>query len=203
MPALPDDKRSRVRVIVLAAGAGRRMGRPKQLVHFEGRPLLVHAMEQARATGCPVDVVLGAETERCREILQQLAAPPRILVNENWDQGMAGSLQLGVRSAPPECAALFIALCDQPRIPREHFTALIDAWLTNPDSIIASTYAERIGAPCVFGRQDFHHLLELSGDRGARDLLFRERHRVQALPCPEAALDVDRPEDLTACEDLR
>lgn len=192
-----------MRVVILAAGAARRMGRPKQLIELDGRPLLLHALDQARFTGCPVDVVLGAEIDRCRAILQQCPEPPRILHNDDWHEGIAASVRLAVASAPPDCEALLLALCDQPRIPREHFAALVDAWFnrTEPDTIVASAYGNGIGAPAIFGRTYFADLLALSGDRGARALLLRERQRVHAVPCPHAEHDIDQPEDLAACEE--
>lgn len=204
MPA-PSSPPLEARVVLLAAGASTRMGRPKQLLSFEGRPLLLHAFDQALSTGLDVDIVLGCEVQRCRTLLREHMTPAtatraRILVNHDWSEGMASSVRLGVNSAPNSCQALLFMLCDQPRVPHEHFAALLNAWSNGTATLVASAYGATVGVPAVFGREHFRELLELQGDRGARALLARQSAEVHAIDCPEAALDLDRPEDLVALD---
>ena len=106
--------------IVLAAGASARLGRPKQLVPYRGRPLLqaiVDAVEEWPVD--PVVVVLGAHAD---EILDAVDFGGVIVaINEDWQEGMASSIRVGFdilgRDGGVERA--FVVLGDQPEIPAE------------------------------------------------------------------------------------
>ena len=87
-------------------------------------------------------------------------------------------------------------LADLPLITTEHLETLVITWSESPTSIVASAFEDTLGPPIVFPRTDFDALLELKGDRGARPVIEANRDRVQAVPCEEAAFDIDRPEDL-------
>lgn len=209
MPPLPENDspdeqvapaadEAHVRILILAAGASRRMGRPKQLLPYKGSSLLAHAAHRALATGCAVDVVLGANAEACRRELRDPGV--RILENLDWPEGIAASIRCGVLAAPADCRALLVMLCDQPRIPTEHYNALVAAWSAQPAGIVASTYDGTVGVPALFPRERFADLLALRGDRGARALLAREQDRLRTIVCPAARLDLDRPEDFAALQ---
>ncbi|MEO7235035.1 MAG: NTP transferase domain-containing protein, partial [Lapillicoccus sp.] len=70
-PTTPASPGPRVGV-VLAAGAGRRMGMPKALVHeTDGTSWLVRAVGALTGSGCsPVVVVLGARADEARRLLE-------------------------------------------------------------------------------------------------------------------------------------
>src|SRR5690348_4030085 len=83
---------SAIPVLLLAAGNSTRMGRPKQLLDYRGRPLLRHSVEQALGSACrPVMVVLGAEADACRAAIGDL--PVEIVVNADWAEGMGSSIR--------------------------------------------------------------------------------------------------------------
>src|SRR5215475_6610558 len=80
-----------VALLLLAAGGSTRMGRPKQLLEYRGRPLLRHSVEQALGSRCrPVVVVLGAEADACRAAIQD--APVDVMINHAWAEGMGSSI---------------------------------------------------------------------------------------------------------------
>ena len=175
--------------IVLAAGASRRFGSPKQLHVFEGKPLVLRAVETALEIA-ETTVVLGSNAESIAPVLEGL--PVEVVVAEDWEEGMAASLRAGIRSAEASGAdAALILLCDQPRVTAQHLQALIDAF--EPGGIVASDYSDALGPPCVFDSVHFPRLLALSGDSGARKLLSRETCRSVAFP--DGLYDIDSPAD--------
>jgi CTP:molybdopterin cytidylyltransferase MocA len=188
-----------VHVVVLAAGGSSRFGSPKQLVRFNGRPLLHSAVSRAvEVAGHCVTVVLGAHAAEFSALLRH--TPASIAVNRNWSDGMAGSIRAGLTSVPGAADAVLLTLADQATVTAEDLRRLIGAWRRNTSSIAAAVYSGDVGAPAVFPRWCFRELAELRGDRGARLLMQRHADRLVRVAMPSAALDIDTPEDLLGLE---
>lgn len=182
--------------VLLAAGASRRLGHPKQLVPIDGESLIRRTARVALDAGCaPLVAVLGFEAERMAAELAGL--PVTTVVNASWPSGMGASVACGVaaaRRARPEMDGLLLLVCDQPRLSANHLRHLLRHHASGFNSVTASEYGGRAGVPAVFGRGLFPDLEKMDGDRGARDLILR--HSAQTVPWPEGAYDIDLPEDL-------
>jgi molybdenum cofactor cytidylyltransferase len=158
--------------IVLAAGASRRLGSPKQLVDLDGRPLLQHVV--AMVAGWPVDgivVVLGSGAE---EILDTVDfGEATIVINEDWDEGMASSIRVGLDllSREPTWERAFVVLGDQPGIPDEVPPALLAAADEAHQPALVPVYRYEQGHPVLFDRALWPRLMALDGDVGASGLL--------------------------------
>jgi len=186
----------KIACVLLAAGGSTRLGRPKQLVRRRGVPLVVRAAEAAvPVVDGPVVAVLGAEALRLRGVLRRRAAPVRVVVNARWADGLAGSLAAGLAALPADTRAVLILLADQPEVGPEALARLIDAWRRHPARAAASLYGGRAGVPAILPHRLFRAARTLDGDRGARALL-RSLPDVTLVPMPEAALDIDTPDDL-------
>jgi molybdenum cofactor cytidylyltransferase len=185
--------------ILLAAGASRRLGQPKQLLPIEGEPLVVRAARAALAVPVwPVIVVLGANAPLIRPLL--LPLPVLIAENPEWSEGMASSIRCGVatlESFSRSIDSVVIAACDQPAMTAEVLSRLIEAYRKAGRSICAARYRSRLGVPAVFDRRWFPSLATLSGDTGARGLLAEADARgdAAAIDLPELAHDIDEPGD--------
>jgi molybdenum cofactor cytidylyltransferase len=189
--------RARIDVVMLAAGPSRRMGRPKQALPYKETTLLRHLVREALASQASgVTVVIGAWAEHSRHELDQLAA--RIVQNEDWEEGMSSSLRRGLRSLSADTQACLIMLCDQPLISRFSLNRLIEAYRTGDFAIVASEYDGVPGVPAIYDRSVFPSLLGLSGDQGARQFLRSTDLSITRVPVPEAALDLDTPEEYTS-----
>lgn len=188
-----------VGLILLAAGASVRMGEPKQLLSFQGQTLLRRAAETALASACrPVVVVLGAHSARLQPELNGLDL--HVVANAHWKHGVGSSIRAGVTallSTPhPEVEAVVLMLCDQPLLTAAHLNALIAAYEVNGSALIASEYAQTLGAPALFPRALFPQLLQLQGTVGAHQLILSQRASTVPLPFPEGELDLDTPDDV-------
>lgn len=182
--------------VVLAAGASRRFGRVKQLAVFGGQALLERAIARTRPAAHRTWVVLGANAAQ----LAPLAVNSRtsVITNPGWSEGMASSIRAGVDCLPRSCDGVMFVLCDQPLIEQEDLQRLGLAWRNAPESIVAACHDTTLGAPAVFPRRWFGALRQLSGDTGARALIAQHAAEVIAVTMPNAAFDVDTPEDLAA-----
>lgn len=189
---------TRCAAVVLAAGASVRLGEPKQLISIEGEALLRRSARMALEAGCsPVLVVLGSEAERMKPALAEL--PVSTAVNAEWPEGMGSSLRCGVGEivkSSEAIEALLVLVCDQPRLSVEHLRDLVEKHRSGGGPITTSFYGGRAGVPAVFAREVFAELMEVEGDRGAREVIRRYGDRVEKVAWPEGELDLDRPEDL-------
>jgi molybdenum cofactor cytidylyltransferase len=184
--------------ILLAAGGSSRLGRPKQLLKFEGKTLIRRASETLVRSACePFVVVLGAEFENSNAEIADLGI--NVCVNELWQTGMSSSIKVGLQELlkfEPNLDAVVIMLCDQPYITAIHIDALIDRFHETESAVVAAKYGDTFGVPALFSRKLFPRLLELSGDQGARLLIRSQSDQVESVTIPEAAFDIDTPEDL-------
>lgn len=181
-----------VPAVILAAGASRRLGRPKQMVLVDGETLLRRTVKAALACCSPVLVVVGA---RGREVAASLAGMPvQVVDNPGWEEGMASSIRAGVRALPPDSPAALFLVCDQPAVDGALVGRLLEIRRHHPEAVVACAYGNTRGTPSLFPARCFPQLLLLRGDRGARDLLAAPD--VLTLPFPAGADDVDTPGDL-------
>ena len=187
---------TRCGLILLAAGASRRMGRPKQLLNIGGRPLLRVVAEAALAAPvAPVIVVLGAQADEIALCLAGLAV--RVVIHEGWAEGMGSSMRAGMAAlcaggARPD--GVVVALADQPGISAAHLALLLATQRETGRSIVASRQAGVLQPPAFFASKHFAELGALSGDAGARGLLQAYRDEVAAVDWTGTP-DLDTPAD--------
>lgn len=180
-------------VAVLAAGGSRRLGTPKQLVAYRGRPLLQVVTSAACAAAVArAAVVLGARAAEIAPCLCSLDVD--VLVNDQWQGGLASSIRRATAWAMARnAAALLLVSGDQPYLEAAHLDALLAAHRASGRAV-ASHYAGVRGIPALFPRPYFSRLLELRGDSGAASLL-RGSEVVDEVSWPAGAFDVDEPAD--------
>jgi len=182
-------------LIVLAAGASRRLGTSKQLLRLHGETLVRRATRLGLATKPEsAVVVVGADADSVYASVSDLGV--RRVDCADWDLGMGASLRFGLVALSRECAGALIVLCDQPALDTLHLQELVTAWHANPLGAAASAYAGRLGVPALLPRAWFAELIADAGEEGARRLLARRREEVIAIANEALALDVDRNEDL-------
>jgi molybdenum cofactor cytidylyltransferase len=202
---------SAIGIIVLAAGASSRMGTPKQLLKYEGETLLRRAVRAALETPCrPVIVVLGSDAPALREEIATTGA--RIVFNEAWAEGMSSSLGCGLRAletssaASSQIEAAIVMLCDQPFVQSNVINSLVETYRARrAPPLVASEYEaggeKSLGVPALFSRALFPELAQLRGAEGAQRIIKRHRAAAALIAVPEAAFDVDTPDDYRALQE--
>lgn len=194
----PSTKDGKVGVVLLAAGASSRMGTPKQLLKVRGTSLIRRAAEHALDSRCgPVVVVLGANAELIAPELHGLAI--HMAVNRDWAAGMSSSIRCGLKSLlalDSRIQGVIVFLGDQPKVTGNSLQRLATAHVQSGSGLVAASYSGCIGTPALFSRVYFDELSELEGQGGAKSFLERHARRVLTIDTPEAAWDLDTPEDV-------
>jgi molybdenum cofactor cytidylyltransferase len=194
--------------LVLAAGAGRRMGsRPKCLLQLDGVSLLERQLQAlSRAGVTPVQVVLGHYAERILQegVLDRWAAQP--VHNPQPDDGHVSSLRRGLKTLPPGLDAVVVALADQPLIDKQAVQALLQAFAQRPAGthLLQPKVQGLPGNPVVFSGAVMAQILAGDERMGARQWQLAHPEAVHHWETPHGhyRLDVDNEADRQALEQL-
>jgi CTP:molybdopterin cytidylyltransferase MocA len=186
--------------ILLAAGAGSRLGRPKALVELGGQTLAERGVAMLREGGAdPVLVVTGAAPVSM--------ATAQIVYNPEWRSGMGSSLAAGLAglaelagagSDAYETGAAVIALADQPLVGAGAVRRLIAAYRDGA-TVAVATYGGKARNPVLIAREHWSAVVEsATGDIGARAFLRAHPDLVTSVECGDTGApdDIDTPEDL-------
>lgn len=183
--------------LLLAAGAGRRFGRPKALAELGGEAFVTRAVRALAEGGCePVLVVLGARADEVRSLLPDSVTAVHA---PDWAEGMGASLRAGLAALSaldPAPDAALVHLVDLPDVGADT-VARVRAH-AGPQVVARAAFHGRPGHPVLFGRRWWTEIATSArGDRGARDWLAG-RTDVRLVECGDlgSGTDVDTPSDL-------
>lgn len=188
--------------LLLAAGAGSRMGQPKALVRdASGQPWLARSVGVLLDGGCDrVTVVLGASADEAERLLAEhvtgAAADLVDLVRASaWQAGMGVSLQTGLAAlGAGGASAVLVHLVDLPDVGAEVVARVLTEGGSAPTALARASYDGKPGHPVVLGRDHWAGVVDAaSGDRGAR--LYLDVNDPVLVECGDLAsgADVDRP----------
>ena len=177
----------RVAAVILAAGASKRLGEPKQLAKVGTENLLERSVRVARKARCsPIMVVLGASAESVHAGCE--LGDAEVLTNDGWSEGMGTSVGIGVGALRDrDVEGCVLMTCDMPAVTSAHIRML-----SASGEVTGSEYAGRHGVPAYFPASSFEVLMQLQGDTGAKDFLQSAR----CVTLIGGELDVDTIEDL-------
>ena len=184
-------------VILLAAGSSSRLGRPKQLLNYQGKTLIQNSIEVAQQSAADdLVVVLGSNSELIQTGIESKEVP--VLVHEHWEEGMSSSMQCGLRYLieTSQVEQVILMLCDQPYVTQD----LLDQWMhekkTSGKGILACSYSGTVGVPVLFDQTYFLELFALKGAEGAKKVILNHQEDVFLIDFPLGAVDLDTEEDV-------
>jgi molybdenum cofactor cytidylyltransferase len=203
--------------VILSGGASSRMGSPKALLAYQGRPFLEHLLEVTVHPKIGVRrVVLGAHAE---PIAKNIAlAADEIVINRDWETGQLSSIQAAIRSLPAGAGlpaagppaettkdgatqgtdGLLLCLIDHPLITSDLVNDLIGQFCAAPGKIVLPVYNGRRGHPVIFPAALYDELLHAPTDKGARAVVWAHVADVLEVPTNEEGciLNLNDPETL-------
>ena len=197
-------KQDKITIIILAAGAATRMGKPKQLLTYKSDTVLGRTIATANALSQekPV-VILGAHAQEIKAKHAQHHA--HFAINPKWEEGMGNSLVFGLRTAleaHPQLEAIMVLLADQPLIQAGYLQRMVGQYAHANTPIIATQYENGAGVPAIFDKSLFPKLMELKGDTGARKIIGDHPEKVVLNPEDKSLFDIDTPGDYQHLKNL-
>lgn len=192
---------SHISIVVLAAGASKRMGSPKQLLKWGDGTLIGNAIETvSKLASNELIVVLGAHYELIKNVIQ--TSPVTILNNENWEKGLGSTIAFAVeylQNSKSNVDGVLITLCDQPLITADFLNLFISKFQSGKNQILATSYGNgKQGVPVLFDKVYFNDLEKLNSDEGAKEILKKYSSHVEALTPQMDNKDLDTSEEYTA-----
>jgi molybdenum cofactor cytidylyltransferase len=191
-------RNTQIEILILAAGASRRLGEPKQLVKYEGDSLIRRiATESIKADIGNVTVVTGYEADIIAGEISDLSVD--IFYNEEWEEGIGASIRNGLEyiiKKQPDTNAILITMVDQPFVTAQHLQKIANAYDPARPMIIASAYSGTFGVPVLVDNYYFEKLRELKGDEGGKKIFVQYLKDIVEIPFIAGAIDIDHQEDL-------
>eukprot|EP01136_Pigoraptor_vietnamica_P031718 Opistho-1_new@92640 len=193
-------------ILILVAGSASRMQQPKMLLPFGEGTILSHLLEETKAVQpTAICVVTGYYHTAILPLLQ--TEPVLVVYNEQWQEGMAGSIKTGLTALleqRPALDSVMILVSDQPFITRDLLQNMLQTKENSGKGIVAALYNGVKGTPVLFDKKYFYHLQELQGDKGAKSILQLVPDDIATVDFAEGEMDIDTPEDYERfCEQIK
>jgi len=164
--------------VILSGGASSRMGSPKALLPYQGRPFLEHLLEVTMQAKIGARrVVLGAHAEPIAKEVPLTA--DEIVINEDWEKGQLSSIQAALRSLPPGTDGIVLCLIDHPLISSTLVHDLIETFYTSKKPIVLPVCEGQRGHPVIFSSQLYDELLKAPLETGARAVVWAHAGEVE------------------------
>jgi molybdenum cofactor cytidylyltransferase len=183
--------------VILSGGASRRMGAPKALIPYQGRPFLEHLLEVTQHPKISTRrVVLGAHAEPIAKEVHLNA--DEIVINDEWEKGQLSSIRAALRSLPSGLDGMLLLLIDHPLISATLVGELIDAFYSSGKLIALPRYEGRRGHPIIFGSALFAELLQAPLEIGARHVVWQHQDQIETVQTNEegCVLNLNDPDTL-------
>jgi len=186
--------------IILAAGQSSRLGTQKQLLKYQNKTLLQHAIDTAKQSKLrSIVVILGSNANN---ILKETdTSGIHVVINDDWQTGMASTIRCGiqlVQKLNSDVDGAILMVCDQPFVSSDLLDSLIETQKETGKLIIASQYVDTIGTPAFFQKQFFAELMALEGDSGAKKIMMQHSNLLATIPFPKGSIDIDTIDDYKA-----
>jgi molybdenum cofactor cytidylyltransferase len=170
--------------VILSGGASQRMGSPKALLPYQGRPFLEHLLDVTRHPKISVRrVVLGVHAEPIAKAIHLPA--DEVVINADWERGQLSSIQAGLKSLPAGLDGILLCLVDHPLISANLVADLIAAFYTSQAPIVVPVFEGRRGHPVIFSARLFPELRTAPLDIGARAVVWAHRAEICEFPTNE------------------
>ena len=181
--------------IMLAAGNSRRFGSNKLLYEIDGVPMYLRTLEKLQKAASELgncEIIVVTQYEEIAAKAQKSGV--RVLINPHPERGISSSMQIGLATAKESSACLF-TVSDQPWLTTETIVDLVRKFQSEQKGMACTILNNKTGNPCIFSRKYYQELMEITGDKGGKQIINRHPEDVAYLEIEDAKelVDVDVP----------
>lgn len=181
--------------LILAAGAGVRLGRFKPLAELGGVPIVEHAIRLFQSVGVSdIIVVAGHRADELAPVATSLDV--QVAVNQEYQRGMFSSIITGLNALPPNTAGFFLLPVDIPLVRPATLCRLIDHFTQNSPAVCYPTFQGERGHPPLISGELRKSILKWPEKGGLRDFLEKFEDQALEIPVADAGIlyDMDTPQ---------
>lgn len=191
-----------VSCVILAAGKSARMGADKLTLTVGDKTILEQTLENVAASGLEDIVIVtspgGTGSIPASGLKPNRAVSIKVVKNYRYQEGMSASLKAGLQAVDPAAQGVLFALGDQPHVPPAVYNRLCENYMNNLALVTSPVFMGKRGNPVLLDRRTWPALMNLTGDKGGRDLIDnmgRDKINYVDVDTPSVLWDIDSPED--------
>ncbi|MCD6385162.1 nucleotidyltransferase family protein [Candidatus Sumerlaeota bacterium] len=186
-----------IKAVILSAGSGKRLGRPKAFLTYRNHTFVEEIYEHLRSIGLSKIAVVTTTAQH--KALTQLYLPDaEVIINFTPQHGQFSSVRLAVITTEDYVKALLIVPVDHPAVRPETYSALIHHWsATSRNKIVIPAYNGQRGHPIILPRWLFSKIKSAPFNITLRDIIKETKENIDILQVsdPGVILNVNTPED--------
>ena len=184
-------------ILILAAGSSSRMDTIKQLLKIEGKTLIENAIETSmKIKNTSILCVLGAHAAEIKKKVDLSSVD--VTINKDYELGLSSSIISGIKhlqKQKKQFDGIFLLLADQPAIKLAYYQEMVALFSKEKKKIIASKYENGFGVPAIFPKSFIENLLEIKGDKGAKEFLQKNKKEILSPKTLVNLVDIDTPKE--------
>lgn len=190
-----DFAREKITLVMLAAGNSRRFGSNKLLYEIDGMPMYLRTLEKLQKAASELgdcEIIVVTQYEEIAAKANTLGV--KVLINPQPERGISSSMQIGLATAKDSSACLF-TVSDQPWLTAETIINLVDKFRDEQKGMACTIFGTKTGNPCIFSREYYQELMEITGDKGGKQIINRHPEDVTYFKIEDARelQDIDIP----------
>ena len=190
-----DFAREKITLVMLAAGNSRRFGSNKLLYEIDGMPMYLRTLAKLQKAASELgdcEIIVVTQYEEIAAKANTLGV--KVLINPQPERGISSSMQIGLATAKDSSACLF-TVSDQPWLTAETIINLVDKFRDEQKGMACTIFGTKTGNPCIFSREYYQELMEITGDKGGKQIINRHPEDVTYFKIEDARelQDIDIP----------
>jgi molybdenum cofactor cytidylyltransferase len=187
-----------ISAILLAAGQSQRMGGNNKLIKkYNKKYLINHIVDTLiKSKVKKIIVVLGFQNSKVKKIIVK-NKKISFVYNKNYKSGMASSIKTGLKRISKKNIGFLIIHADMPKISKKIINRFCDAIKSEDREIFAPIYERKIGNPVGFKYSMLKSLKKITGDRGAKKIIKRNKKKLYLIKVNSKSIfnDLNTPRD--------
>ena len=187
-----------ISAIVLAAGQSKRMNGDNKLIKKYNKKYLINHIigTLIKSKVDKIIVVLGFQSSKVRKITIK-NKKINFVYNKNYKSGMASSIKTGLKRVSKKNIGFLIIHADMPKISKKIINKFCDAIKSKGREIFAPIYKRKMGNPVGFKYSMLKSLKKITGDRGAKKIIKRNKKKLYLIKVNSKSIfnDLNIPRD--------